>query len=106
MSRRRWLNFFAFSLNQPYIIMTPSERQDLEERILSKRQQIEFEKTNMELASEFSEENRENPEVMEEAKNFDDPAESVIEPAELKSLKDAEKELNDLLKQLNDLGKS
>jgi hypothetical protein len=86
--------------------MTPQERHDLEERILSKRQQIEFEKTNMELASEFSEENRENPEVMEEAKNFNDPAESVIETADLKSLKSAEKELNELLKQLNDLGKS
>jgi hypothetical protein len=86
--------------------MNLQERQDLEEKILSKRQQIEFEKTNMELTSEFSEENRENPEVMEETKNFNDPADSVIEPADLKSLQSAEQELNDLLQQLDDLGKS
>ncbi|WAC14401.1 hypothetical protein [Dyadobacter pollutisoli] len=85
--------------------MTSQNRKDLEEKILSKRQQIEFEKTNMDLASEFSDENRENPEVMEEAKNFNDPADSVIEPADLKSLKSAEKELHALLKQLDDLGK-
>jgi hypothetical protein len=85
--------------------MNSQEIKDLEEKILSKRQQIDFEKTNMELASEFSEDNRENPEVMEEAKNFNDPAESVIEPADVKSLKSAENELNDLLKQLEDLNK-
>ncbi|SKC06041.1 hypothetical protein [Dyadobacter psychrophilus] len=78
-------------------------KKDLEEKILSKRQQIEFEKTNLDLTTEFSQENRENPEVMEEAKNFDDPAESVVETEELKSLRSAEKDLNDLIKQLEEL---
>lgn len=80
-------------------------KKDLEEKILSKRQQIEFERTNVDLITEFSEENRENPEVMEEAKNFDDPAESVVETDEMKSLKIAEKELNALITQLEDLNK-
>lgn len=78
-------------------------RRSLEERILSKRQQIEFEKTNMDLTAEFAPENRENPEVMEEAKNFNDPAESVIETEEVKSLRNAEKDLTDLIKQLEEL---
>lgn len=80
-------------------------RKDLEEKILSKRQQIEFERTNLDLATEFSQENRENPEVMEEAKNFDDPAESVVETDELKSLKTAEKDLNELINRLGELNK-
>jgi len=78
-------------------------RRSLEERILSKRQQIEFEKTNMDLTAEFAPENRENPEVMEEAKNFNDPAESVVETEEVKSLRNAEKDLTDLIKQLEEL---
>lgn len=78
-------------------------KKTLEEKILSKRQQIEFEKTNLDLTTEFSPENRENPEVMEEAKNYNDPAESVVETDEVKSLKNAEKDLNDLIKQLEEL---
>lgn len=77
----------------------------LEERILSKRQQIEFERKNLSLATEFSQENRENPEVMEESKNFDDPAESVLDSDEVKALRTAEKDLNELIKQLQELNK-
>ena len=80
-------------------------KRDLEERILSKRQQIEFERKNLSLATEFSQENRENPEVMEESKNFDDPAESVLDSDEVKALRTAENDLNELLKQLQELNK-
>lgn len=81
-------------------------KKDLEQKILSKRQQVEFERTNLDLVTEFSEENRENPEVMEEAKNYDDPAQNVVESEDLRSLSNAEKELNDLLKQLDALNKN
>ncbi|WP_026631536.1 hypothetical protein [Dyadobacter alkalitolerans] len=80
-------------------------KRDLEERILSKRQQIEFERKNLSLATEFSQENRENPEVMEEAKNFDDPADSVLDSDEVKALRTAEKDLNELIQQLQELNK-
>ena len=80
-------------------------RKDLEQKILSKRQQVEFERTNLDLVTEFSDENRENPEVMEEAKNYDDPAQNVVETDDMKSLSNAENELNDLLKQLDALSK-
>ena len=80
-------------------------KRDLEERILSKRQQIEFERKNLSLATEFSQENRENPEVMEESKNFDDPAESVLDSDEVKALRTVEKDLNELIKQLQELNK-
>lgn len=82
---------------------TPEKRQQLEDRILAKRQQIEFERTNPEEQIAFSPDNRENPEVMEESKNYDDPAQSVIESGELTSLKAAERELQELLKQLEQL---
>lgn len=85
--------------------MEPQSQKDLEEKILSKRQQIEFEKNNLDESIQFSPENRENPEVMEEAKNLNDPAESVASSADLKSLKAAEQELQLLLKQLNVLRK-
>ena len=80
-------------------------RKDLEQKILSKRQQVEFERTNLDLVTEFSDENRENPEVMEDAKNYDDPAQNVVETDDMKSLSNAENELNDLLKQLDALSK-
>jgi len=80
---------------------TEAERKELEQKILSKRQQIEFEKTNMDLTSEFSAENRENPDVMEEAKNFDDPAENVVAESDSKSLKKAEQELDELVEKLS-----
>ncbi|MCF2494592.1 hypothetical protein [Dyadobacter chenhuakuii] len=80
-------------------------KRDLEERILSKRQQIEFERKNLSLATEFSQENRENPEVMEESKNFDDPAESVLDTDEVKALRTTERDLNELIKQLQELNK-
>ncbi len=85
--------------------MTSLEQQQLEDKILAKRQQIDFERTNLEEAIAFSPENRENPEVMEETKNFDDPAQSVIETAEMRSLSAAEEELGELLRQLEALRK-
>ncbi|WP_426294612.1 hypothetical protein ACN9ML_07175 [Dyadobacter endophyticus] len=83
--------------------MDSIERQQLEDKILAKRQQIEFERTNLEETIAFSPENRENPEVMEETKNFDDPAQNVVEQREMRSLRTAEQELNELLRQLETL---
>ncbi|GGH28330.1 hypothetical protein [Dyadobacter endophyticus] len=83
--------------------MDSIERQQLEDKILAKRQQIEFERTNLEETIAFSPENRENPEVMEETKNFDDPAQNVVEQGEMRSLRTAEQELNELLRQLETL---
>ena len=81
------------------------ERRDLSEKILAKRQQVEFEKNNIEYKSELSSENRENPDVSEEFKNFDDPAENVIDKGELVELSKAEKDLIDLIDKLNKLNK-
>lgn len=78
-------------------------RKELEEKILSKRQQIDFEQKDLEETANLSPENRENPDVMEETKNYDDPADSVIEKAEMKSLQAAEQQLKTLLKELDDL---
>lgn len=83
--------------------MNSLEQQQLEDKILAKRQQIEFERTNLEETIAFSPENRENPEVMEETKNFDDPAQNVVESAEMRSLRTAEEELRELLMQLEAL---
>ncbi|SDF32172.1 hypothetical protein SAMN04487996_11016 [Dyadobacter soli] len=83
--------------------MSTTERQQLEDKILAKRQQIDFERTNLEESIAFAPENRENPEVMEETKNFDDPAQNVVESAEMRSLRAAEQELQDLLFQLEAL---
>ena len=66
--------------------MDSIERQQLEDKILAKRQQIEFERTNL-----------------EETKNFDDPAQNVVEQREMRSLRTAEQELNELLRQLETL---
>lgn len=85
--------------------MNSLEQQQLEDKILAKRQQIEFERTNLEETIAFSPENRENPEVMEEAKNFNDPAQSVVESGEMRSLRAAEEELQELLRQLEALRK-
>ena len=79
------------------------EREELEQKILAKRQEIEFEKTSISLESEFSAENNINPDVSEEFKNYDDPASNVIEKGELKELSDSEKELIDLIDKLNKL---
>lgn len=83
--------------------MNTLERQQLEDKILAKRQQIDFERMNLEETIAFSPENRENPEVMEETKNFDDPAQNVVESTEMRSLKIAEQELQELLRQLEAL---
>jgi hypothetical protein len=79
------------------------QRKELEEKILSKRQQIDFEQKDLEETANLSPENRENPDIMEETKNYDDPADSVIEKDEMKSLQAAEKQLKTLLKELDDL---
>ena len=83
--------------------MSTLERQQLEDKILAKRQQIDFERLNLEETIAFSPENRENPEVMEETKNFDDPAQNVVESAEMRALQTAEQELQELLRQLEAL---
>ncbi|MDR6805657.1 hypothetical protein J2Y45_002034 [Dyadobacter sp. BE34] len=80
-----------------------TQQQELEDKILAKRQQIDFERTNLEETIAFSSENRENPDVMEETKNFDDPAQNAADSAEMKSLRAAERELEDLLRQLEAL---
>lgn len=84
---------------------TSETKQQLEEKILAKRQQIEFERTNLEEEIVFAPENRENPEVMEETKNFDDLAQSVVEASEMSALKAAERELQELLRQLEEMQK-
>ncbi len=75
----------------------------LQEKIMAKRQQIEFDKTDMDLATEFSSENNENPEVSEDFKNLNDPAGNVIDTGELKELSIAESELIHLIDRLNKL---
>lgn len=80
--------------------MNNREQQELEDKIFAKRQQIDFERTNLEETIAFSPENRENPEVMEETKNFDDPAQNVTDSGDMRSLRTAEQELNELLRQL------
>jgi hypothetical protein len=88
--------------------MEPNDlkRKELEQKILSKRQQIEFERAEISVTSALDSDNRENPDVMEDTKNFDDPAETVVETADLKSLKTAEKELDELISQLAKLNES
>lgn len=82
------------------------ERRDLEAKIMAKRQQIEFEKTNMALKTEFSSDNRQNPDVSEEFKNLYDPAGNVIEKGELKELSEAEEDLIRLIDKLHKLNTS
>ena len=79
------------------------QKKDLQEKILAKRQQVEFEKTDISLSKEFSSENIQNPDVSEEFKNFNDPSDNVIEKGELVELKQSEKELIDLIDKLNKL---
>ena len=83
--------------------MNSLQRQELEDKILAKRQQIDFEQLSLEETIAFSAENRENPEVMEETKNFDDPAQNVVESGEMRALRTAEQELQELLRQLEAL---
>ena len=79
------------------------QKKDLQEKILAKRQQVEFEKTDISLSKEFSPETTQNPDVSEEFKNFNDPSDNVIEKGELVELKQSEKELIDLIDKLNKL---
>jgi cell fate (sporulation/competence/biofilm development) regulator YlbF (YheA/YmcA/DUF963 family) len=81
------------------------QKADLEEKILAKRQQADFERANIEIEKEFSTENTTNPDVSEEFKNFNDPAKNVVEGSELKALSKTEQELNYLIDELNRLNK-
>ena len=85
---------------------TNARIRELEEKILSKRQQIDFERSNMLNASQLSEENTENPDVMEETKNFNDPVENALDKTDVKSLEKFEKQLDELINELNALRKS
>jgi hypothetical protein len=76
---------------------------DLQEKIMAKRQQIEFDKTDIDLNTEYSSENNENPDVSEDFKNVYDPAGNVIDKGELKELSNAESELIHLIDRLNKL---
>ena len=79
------------------------EIRELQEKIMAKRQQIEFDKTDIDLTTEFSSENNENPDVSEDFKNVYDPAGNVIDTGELKELSSAENELIHLIDRLNKL---
>lgn len=79
------------------------ELKELQEKIMAKRQQIEFDITDMDLTTEYSSENNENPDVSEDFKNVYDPAGNVIDPGELKELSSAESELIHLIDRLNKL---
>ena len=81
------------------------QKKDLQEKILAKRQQIAFEKTDIDLSKTFSEDNKVNPDVSEDFKNFNDPAGNVIEKSELKELTQSEQELISLIDKLNKLNK-
>ena len=81
------------------------QKKDLAEKILAKRQQVEFEKTDIALSTEFSKDNNQNPDVSEEFKNFNDPPMNVVENGELKELSKSEEELIDLIGKLNKLNK-
>ena len=81
------------------------QKKDLAEKILAKRQQVEFEKTDIALSTEFSKDNNQNPDVSEEFKNFNDPPMNVVENGELKELSKSEEELIDLIDKLNKLNK-
>jgi len=83
--------------------MKLQSKEELEDKILAKRQQIAFERTNLEEEIAFLPENRENPEVMEETKNFNDPPQNVAENSDMRALQAAEQELQNLLRQLEEL---
>ncbi|HEV7381207.1 MAG TPA: hypothetical protein VGN64_15525 [Dyadobacter sp.] len=81
------------------------KRKDLEEKILAKRQQVEFEKESIQESKISDEDNTMNPEVSEEFKNFYDPEGNVIESSEYKELSRSEQELIYLIDKLNKLNK-
>lgn len=81
------------------------QRRDLQEKILAKRQQVEFEKENIRESKLSDPDNTQNPEVSEEFKNFYDPEGNVIESSELKELSRSEQELIYLIDKLNKLNK-
>ncbi|MCE6990020.1 hypothetical protein [Dyadobacter sp. CY323] len=79
------------------------KRKELEEKILSKRQQIEFERNSVEADQMLSDDNRENPDVKEEMINAGQSPESDLDATDLKSLKSLEQDLEDLIQELDDL---
>jgi len=81
------------------------QKRDLAEKILAKRQQVEFEKTNISLTTGFSAENNQNPDVGEEFKNLEDNPLNVVDKTELKELSVSEQELIYLIDKLNKLNK-
>ena len=81
------------------------ERKELEAKIMAKRQQIEFERSDMAIKTEFSSDNRQNPDIHKEHKNLYDPAGHVIEKGELKELSEAEEDLIRLIDKLHKLNK-
>lgn len=81
------------------------QRKDLQEKILAKRQQVEFEKDSISDSKISDPDNIQNPEISEEFKNFYDPEGNVIEPSELKELSRSEQELIYLIDKLNKLNK-
>jgi hypothetical protein len=79
------------------------EIKELQEKIMAKRQQIEFNQTDIGYHAGQASENHENPDVSEDFKNVNDPAGNVLEKGELKELSTAESELIHLIDRLNKL---
>jgi hypothetical protein len=79
------------------------EIKELQEKIMAKRQQIEFNQTEIGYHADHASENHENPDVSEDFKNVNDPAGNVLDKGELKELSTAESELIHLIDRLNKL---
>ena len=82
------------------------KRKELEAKILSKRQQIEFERNSLEADQALSSDNRENPDVKEEMINAGQSPEGDMDAADLKSLRTAEQDLQDLIHELDNLDRT
>lgn len=80
-----------------------TEKRELREKILAKRQEIDFDKTDLMLDETFSPENNVNPDVSDEFKNVYDPAGNVLDKGEVKELTTAQAELIHLIDRLNKL---
>jgi hypothetical protein len=81
------------------------QKKDLQEKILAKRQQVEFEQQSITESKLSDPDNTQDPEASEEFKNFHDPEGNVIESSELKELSRSEQELIYLIDKLNKLNK-
>ena len=82
------------------------KRKELEAKILSKRQQIEFERNSLEADQALSSDSRENPDVKEEMINAGQSPEGDMDAADLKSLRTAEQDLQDLIHELDNLDRT